>query len=87
MRRISGLRDLHAACRARQLRPVQAKLFASPTDDPRIEGLLGPSEGHLGLLSLPMHGHRDGTFMPALLLAIEAEPTIGKPFSECGTFQ
>jgi hypothetical protein len=72
----AGLSDLHAACRARQLRPVQAKLFAGPTDDPRIETLLGPSEGHLGLLSLAMHGHDDGTFMPMLLVLIEAAPTI-----------
>jgi hypothetical protein len=33
-----------------------------------------------------MHGHDDGTFMPTLLVLIEAAPTISKPFSKCGAF-
>jgi hypothetical protein len=33
-----------------------------------------------------MHGHHDGTFVPLLLVLIEAAPPIGKPFSKRGAF-
>lgn len=77
---------LHAAGRPGQLRPVQSKLLASPTDDPWIDNLPGAPKGNLGLLSLAMHGHHDGTFLPSLIVLIEAASPISKPSSKCRTF-
>jgi hypothetical protein len=77
---------LHAACRARPPRPVEAKLVARSTDNPLIETLMGSPEGQFGLVSFPMHAHRDVIFIPLPLVLIEAAPVIGKPFSKCGAF-